>query len=89
VVRDVFMIDARRMGDGQAAFTTPVDVDPVIARGETGDQIEGREAFDQPLVQRRLAGDDQGADVMGGLNRRAFPEAVDVIDALEDRRERL
>ena len=88
MVGDILVIDAGRVGDRQAAFTAPVDVDPVVARGETGDQVEGGELFDQRLVQRRLAGDDQGADVMGGLDRRAFPEAVDIIGALEDRRER-
>ena len=74
VIGDVFVIDARRMADRQAARTAPFDVDAVIARGETGDEAEVRKLFDQRLVQRRFAGDDQGADVVGGLDRRAFPE---------------
>src|SRR5690606_16777801 len=78
------MVYAGRMGDGQAARAAPRDVDAVISSGEAGDQRQVRQALDQILVELELAGDDQGANVAGGLDRRAFPEAIDIVGAFQE-----
>src|SRR5690606_30050672 len=78
------MVYAGRMGDGQAARAAPRDVDAVVSSGEAGDQRQVRQALDQILVELELAGDDQGANVAGGLDRRAFPEAIDIVGAFQE-----
>uniref|UniRef100_A0A0N4ZXP3 LigA n=1 Tax=Parastrongyloides trichosuri TaxID=131310 RepID=A0A0N4ZXP3_PARTI len=83
VVGHVFVVHAGRMGDGQAARAAPFDVDAVVSGGEAGDQRQIGQALDQRLVQFELARDDQSTDVMRGLDRRAFPEAIDIIGAFQ------
>ena len=83
MVRHILVIDRRRMGDRQAARPTPAHIDPVIARGETGDQPQRGQPLDQRRIQRKLARHHQRLDVPLGLDRGMLPEPVDVIGRLQ------
>ena len=88
MIGHILVIDAGRVGDWQTPRAAPFDIDPVIARGETGQEVEIGKPLDQRLVQRRFAGHDHDADVVRGLDGRTFPEAIDVVGALQKAGER-
>ena len=56
VVGDVLMIDARRMADLQPTPARPVQIDAIIAGGETGDQTQVRQALGEGLVEVEIEG---------------------------------
>ena len=65
------------MTDLQPTRTSPGEIDTVVSGRKTGDQAKIWQVLRKGLVDRELAGDDQGANDRHSFERRSLPQAPD------------